>query len=283
MQPNMHKVELAIFRMSDSEQPTPPTSSSSSSVSTEKEKPSDSFKAKHKAVFAFDEVKIKSVGTGLDQDSEKSSKEDVSKFRGKESMFREDDRDDRGFKKPSRPGTRPYEPPRNRKVPYEDRGPRGRDGRRGSGGRGGRSVPDFRANPDKYTKYNLADVDLPTNTSNSQAAFAFLDEVKKRKAGESVDEEVGVQEGAKFTFKKPTKKHCGRENNADEAEEVAADEGGSKVVLPASEGGAKKKSKDSLKEGSEVKEKKGKKSNQMTLSHLMDEEDDDDDDDDEDE
>ena len=52
-------------------------------------------------------------------------------------MFREDDRDDRGFKKPSRPGTRPYEPPRNRKVPYEDRGPRGRDGRRGSGGRGG--------------------------------------------------------------------------------------------------------------------------------------------------
>ena len=257
--------------MSDSEEPSPPTSSSSEKV--EKEKPSDSFKAKHKVVFAFDEVKIKSVGTlGSDQSSEKCTKEDVSKFRGKESMFREED--DRGFKKPSRPGNRPYEPPRNRRVPYEDRRSRGRDGRRGSGGRGGRNVPDFRANPDKYTKYSLADVDLPTNTSNSQAAFAFLDEVKKRKAGESAEDEDRVEEGAKFTFRKPTKKHVGREKVDDGAEEAAAAEGGSKVVLPACEVGANKKSKDSLKGGSEVKEKRGKKSKQMTLSHLMDEDDD---------
>merc|ERR1712154_125899 len=148
----------------------------------------------------------------------------MGKFRGKESLFREETP---GFKKPSRPGNRPDEPPRNRKVPYEDRGSRGR--------RGGKNAPDFRVNPEKYTKYSLADVDLPTNNSNSQAAFAFLDEVKKRKSGESTDE-VKVQEGAKFTFKKPTKKHASREKADDEMTEEAAAEDGDKVA--ADEGGS---------------------------------------------
>ena len=291
---------------------------SSSSKPAEKEKPSDSYIAKHKAVWgAFDEVITKSsvppggleqgylisVGAGLEQESEKNTKEtcksgedNVAKFRGKESMFKEDDvklpvggdrgfkKPEGGFKKPSRPGNRPYEPPRNRQVPYEGKG--GSRGDRGVG-RDGKRAPDFRANPDKYTKYSLADVDLPTNSSNSQAAFAFLDQVKKRKVGESSDEEATVQEGAKFTFKKPTKKQrVGREKTdedgeeaasekADEKEEDAADEGGSKVVLPASEVGVKKKSKD--KDGSEMKEKRSKKSKQMSLSHLMDEEEDDED------
>ena len=250
-----------------------PEASPSSSVPAEKEKPSDNFKAKHKAVFAFDEVKIKSAGaSGLEQGSEKCSNEDVLKFRGKESMFREEEdvskfkgkesiqkmfkeEEDRGFKKPSRPGSRPYEPPRNRRVPYDERGSRGRGGKR--------SVPDFRVNPDKYTKYSLADVDLPTNTSNSQAAFAFLDEVRKRKAGGSGEEEARVEEGAKFTFKKPTKKHAGREK----VEDCEAD-----GASTSSEDGAKKKNKDSVKE----KAKSGKKSKQMALSHLMDEDEEDD-------
>ena len=254
-----------------------PEASPSSSVPAEKEKPSDNFKAKHKAVFAFDEVKIKSAGaSGLEQGSEKSSNEDVLKFRGKESLFREEEdvskfkgkesiqkmfreEEDRGFKKPSRPGSRPYEPPRNRKVPYDERGSRGRGGRGG----GGKSAPDFKVNPDKYTKYSLADVDLPTNSSNSQAAFAFLDEVRKRKACGSGEEEARVEEGAKFTFKKPTKKHAGREK---------AEDGEADGDSASSEDGAKKKNKDSVKE----KQKGGKKSKQMALSHLMDEDEEDD-------
>ena len=252
-----------------------PEASPSSSVPAEKEKPSDNFKAKHKAVFAFDEVKIKSAGTsGLEQGSEKSSNEDVLKFRGKESMFREEEdtskfkgkesiqkmfrEEDRGFKKPSRPGSRPYEPPKNRKVPYDERGSRGRGGRGG-----GRGAPDFRVNPDKYTKYSLADVDLPTNTSNSQAAFAFLDEVRKRKASGSGEEEARVEEGAKFTFKKPTKKHAGREK---------AEDGEPDGDSASCEDGVKRKNKDSVKE----KPKGGKKSKQMALSHLMDEDEEDD-------
>jgi len=255
--------------MSDSEPPPSPPPSSSSKTA-EKEKPSDSFKAKHKEVFSFDEVKIKSTGEGLEKNANKTSKlgEDVSKFRGKESMFREDD--DRSFKKPSRPGSRPYEPPRNRRVPYEESHLMD-EGRRDRGGRGGagRRAPDFRLNPDKYTKYSLADVDMPTNTSNSQAAFAFLDEVRKRKASGSTEDEVPVQEGAKFTFKKPTRKHAGREK----VDEDTAHGGDAELVQPAAgEGAVEHKSKDSLKDRGEVKEKKGKKSKQMALSHLMDEE-----------
>ena len=258
--------------MSDSELPPPSPSSSSKSA----EKPSDSFKAKHKEVFAFDEVKIKSAGDGLEKSAKETSKlgDDVSKFRGKESMFREDD--DRSFKKPSRPGSRPYEPPRNRRVPYEESHMMD-EGRRDGAGRGrggaGRRAPDFRLNPDKYTKYNLADVDLPTNTSNSQAAFAFLDEVRKRKADGSAEDAVPVQEGAKFTFKKPTRKHAGREK----VDEDAAHEGDAKLAQPAAgEAAVKHKSEDSSKDRGEVKEKKGKKSKQMSLSHLMDEEDEED-------
>ena len=108
----------------------------------------------------------------------------------------------------------------------------------------------------------MADVDLPTNQSNSQAAFAFLDEVRKRKIREEGGEVAEkIEEGAKFTFKKPTKKQLRSEKAEDEAESK------DKSEPTTSE---EKKSDDPK------PPKKGKKSKQMTLSHLMDEEDEED-------
>ena len=52
-------------------------------------------------------------------------------------------------------------------------------GRGNGGGRGrGGYTPDYKKNPDKWTKYSLADVDNMTDRSNSAAAFQFLKALK---------------------------------------------------------------------------------------------------------
>ncbi len=208
--------------------------------------PSDEFKAKHKDVFGFAEVSIgsskKEKAASPPPSSSTSSSSNPKEFKGKESLFRVPDKDwieDKKRRGGDKDGERRhYEPPRNRSVPY-----RPESGRGGRGGGGGRFVPDFRRNPEKYTKYSLADVNLPTNKSNSQAAFDFLNELKKRKkdeAGGEEEEEERVADGAKIEFKKPTKKKREEEKEEDDQ-----------------------------------KKSKKKKSKQMTLSHLMDEEEDD--------
>ncbi len=152
---------------------------------------------------------------------------------------REDDRgggEEGGFKRPS---------------PRWQRG--------GGGGRGGGRVPDFRKNPDKYTKYSLRDTDLLDNASNSQAAFAFLRELDERKRGEEKgegDRSPADLQAAKFTFRKPARKR-----GADKEEEDK-------------EGGGSKGSDGGKKESEKGPPKKAKKSGGggMMLSHLMDEE-----------
>ena len=47
------------------------------------------------------------------------------------------------------------------------------------GGRGrGRFVPDHKKNPNKWTKYSLADVDLVTDRGNTAAALDFLKDLR---------------------------------------------------------------------------------------------------------
>ena len=57
---------------------------------------------------------------------------------------------------------------------------RNRDGGGGHGwrGRGGARVPDYKKNPDKWTKYSLEDVDTMTNRQNTSAALQFLKTLK---------------------------------------------------------------------------------------------------------
>jgi len=73
--------------------------------------------------------------------------------------------------------------------------------------RGGKA-PDFRKNPQKYTKYSLEDVDVTDNAGNSAAAFEFLRQLDGRKR--KMEEIEGDRE-EKVLFKQPVKKRDGVE------------------------------------------------------------------------
>ena len=70
-------------------------------------------------------------------------------------------------------------------------------------------TPDYKIHPEKYTKYSLEDVDEMSSASNSQAAFAFLEERRKLREGEMKAEAVDTAATAcsrgMFVFKKKSK------------------------------------------------------------------------------
>lgn len=72
-------------------------------------------------------------------------------------------------------------------------------------------TPDYKMNPEKWTKYSLEDVDNEdmTESSNTKAAFAFLEERRKLREGEMKVEAVNTDNTSCskgiFTFKKPVK------------------------------------------------------------------------------
>jgi len=213
-------------------------------------------------VFNFEHVKKKAPAPSKEEEEEKEKKEEpelkeeereaaraeekeeVKERKGQESLFRVPDAD---FKMAGRKRPRAlYEPPkRERANPGTASGRREEFGRRGGKGRGGRT-PGFKADPSKYTKYSLKDVDLLNNRSNTAAAFDFLREVKERDGG-PVEERFEVDSGQKIVFKKKSK-----EEGPSKEEAATSDQG---------EAPPKKKEK-----------KKEKKSPAMSLSHLMDEE-----------
>jgi len=94
-------------------------------------------------------------------------------------------------------------------VPNRHRGGGSSTGERGgSVGRGNRGFnrqrrdnrpekPDFMKNPEKWKRYSLEDVKDVTDSSNSAAAFAFLDDLKKRKeeGRERMEEDGGMEGG----------------------------------------------------------------------------------------
>ena len=191
----------------------------------------EEFSKRKKDIFNFDEVKLKGcVEAKHDDDehrnviSEKYVKSDeetasTSAFKGRESLFRVPENE---WKKPDK-----FAAFRNRPVKHYHHHHPG-----GDNNRGGRKMPDFKKNPQKYTKYSLKDTDLLNNKSNSQAAFSFLREMDERKRKVDQDDDEG-DEKKKVVFKKPKK-----------------DEG--------------RKSEDKKKD-----ETKKQKKSQMTLSHLM--------------
>lgn len=95
----------------------------------------------------------------------KRLRQDTRQFRGKESIFK-----------------RPEAPPPARFL---------------------RNVPDYRRNPQKWTKYTLSDVsqDDMSDQSNTAAAMSFLRELKAKKEFEQMDID---SESKAITFKKPS-------------------------------------------------------------------------------
>ena len=85
---------------------------------------------------------------------------------------------------------------------YENRGRRRGQGR-------GWKTPDYKLHPERWTEYSLEDVDVSDST-NKQAAFAFLQERRAMKDSEMKEESadldsIACSKGA-ITFKKPVKK-----------------------------------------------------------------------------
>lgn len=253
---------------------------------------SDQFKAKCSNVFNFDEVKIKSSGDSKnDPDHQSASKVDVDEFKGRESLYRvpdnewdrprdrsrskrhrhrndeHDDRSDDSRSKSESPQSSDLRARLNRlkddrtfkRPPMPPRG-----GHRGGGQRGRKHVPGYWKNPEKYTKYSLEDVDMTNNRGNSQAAFSFLADLRKRKEG---DEEEDKFDGAtKVQFKRPTKKR------SSDAEPESSSAPASKNILPEYVVGQKPKKDRKSKSEPEEEQKNKSSKKQMTLSHLMDEE-----------
>ncbi|XP_062621217.1 U5 small nuclear ribonucleoprotein TSSC4-like [Saccostrea cucullata] len=72
-------------------------------------------------------------------------------------------------------------------------------------------TPDYKAHPEKWTKYSLEDVgnEDMSESSNTRAAFAFLEERRKLREGEMKAEAVNTEDTSCskgiFMFKKPVK------------------------------------------------------------------------------
>ena len=191
------------------------------------------------------------------------STRDAKRFRGEDVVK---DKSSGGFKHPAEF----LKPERRENTSFRGRGGRGR-----GGGRGG-FVPDFKKNPDKWTKYSLEDVDNVTERSNTAAALQFLQTIKEKKM--DVDEPV-ADLSQKLVFKRPTKKTPRPDN--DPISEVSTSDiselepsakptfVGSKQVLPEYVVGAKPIKK---KGHSKPLPSQSSKSLELKLSHLDDEE-----------
>lgn len=81
------------------------------------------------------------------------------------------------------------------------------------------SVPDHRVNPQNWKRYSLEDTSDVSDSSNSKAAFAFLEERKKLREEQEgcIAEKVDVQESACskgfLTFKRPTNKSSSKSDD----------------------------------------------------------------------
>ncbi|XP_067648175.1 U5 small nuclear ribonucleoprotein TSSC4 [Eurosta solidaginis] len=217
------------------------------------------FEAKRNALFAcLDDASKELTGTALDQ-SQKTSptiglvyrqgtcpnrklgnlspNKTLSRMRGKESIF----------KKPDMPLARCLKP---------------------------RRIPDFKANPQKWTKYSLADVDISDHT-NTAAAFQFLKQMDdQHEARAAAGEDNTSANNLKIEFKKSSK--LTRKMKAKEGDELKDAEvdkprlKGSKVVMPEYVVGQQKESKKRRKI---VTENQVRAAGILKLDHLQEEDD----------
>lgn len=97
-----------------------------------------------------------------------------------------------------------------------------------------RNVPDYRRNPQKWTKYTLSDVsqDDMSDQSNTAAAMSFLRELKAKKEFEQMDID---SESKAITFKKPSsfRPNSVQNNNLDNKDKYETPSfRSSKLIMP---------------------------------------------------
>lgn len=136
-------------------------------------------------------------------------------------------------------------------------------------------LPDFKKNPQKWTKYTLEDVDT-SERSNTAAAFSFLREIETQKQEQQEDDvESGgasSQFRSKVKFNRSIKLKSKLEDGGDlvPSEEDKPKVKGSKVLMPEYVIGQKIKKPKAVKLGSVSS--KLDRSKQLKLDHLMDDE-----------
>lgn len=144
-------------------------------------------------------------------------------------------------------------------------------------------VPDFRKNPQKWTKYSLNDVEEMSDRSNKAAAMSFLNELQSRKrARNNRDTDIDSQDDQKkiifnkTVLIKDTASYDREEGNSvEEIEEERASFRSSKVIMPEYVIGQKKHTKSNKKDN---KIERNLAAKQLKLDHLIEEEDVEDDD-----
>jgi len=112
----------------------------------------------------------------------------------------------------------------------------------------GHYVPDHRKNPDKWTKYSLADVDQMTDKSNTRAALDFLKQLKKDKKEE---EEEAADLEKKVVFKRRKERKEPQDGGVGEDGGGGGGFSGGVRVMPQYEVGRKKEKKIELKKKTE--------------------------------
>uniref|UniRef100_W8CAD2 U5 small nuclear ribonucleoprotein TSSC4 n=2 Tax=Ceratitis capitata TaxID=7213 RepID=W8CAD2_CERCA len=193
----------------------------------------EDFEAKRNALFAcLDNASKELTGTALDQTQTGTPSLDLiyrrntfrkktvspdkslSRMRGKESIF----------KKPDMPISKCLKPSR---------------------------VPDYKINPQKWTKYSLADVDISDHT-NTAAAFQFLKQMDEQL---EIKTAVSSNIDVKIEFKKSSKiRKQIRDMEDGELKDAEVDKPrlkGSKVIMPEYVVGHQRKSKKKVKGTSE--------------------------------
>ncbi|EAT41642.1 AAEL006755-PA [Aedes aegypti] len=148
-------------------------------------------------------------------------------------------------------------------------------------------VPDFKKNPQKWTKYSLEDVDI-SDRSNTAAAFSFLREMENKKQDQPSLEATGSESAThgfrgkvKFNRSIKLKSQLEEEQETPPTEEEKPKVKSTKVVMPEYVIGQKVKKPKPVKLG--MASSKRDRSKELKLDHLMDEEEDPDGEDDDDE
>ena len=170
----------------------------------------------------------KSTSNSANSQSSAEGRKETETFRNRESIFKLSEREESGW------------PPSSRNKPYAGKWERGRD--QDSDFRPKsfnptfkrpnqrRNTPDYVKNPEKYTKYSLADAPGVTDRSNTAAAFAFLREQERQKTCKLNLQEDSSGVHDKMVFRKPkTKNESGAKN---ESTELATKSMSSKRILP---------------------------------------------------
>ncbi len=190
--------------------------------------------------FAHKEVASSSTMNETLMEEEVSRNEDVTIYKGEESMFK---RPMPKLKKSS------YVP---RRHPNQNRF----------------HTPDHKKNPHKWVKYNLAATSDVTDKSNTAAALSFLRELEERKR--KAEPEEPVDPSGKIVFKKPKSFEERKEENRTYRD--------GKLCMPAFEFGSKKIKESKKPRKADMEGSSQKKKMQRCLSHLKEDDGDDDDD-----